>query len=139
MVIDSFDAIFYTAIFILPGFIVNSVIDATNPPKKHNDGIYLLKCIFYSLISCAVYSWAYKIVFDCEKISISLHWILLILISVVGSTILGFVIAIIKQHQWIDRGLSKLNINTIHTTPTAWDYYFSKQINSFVIRSITVT
>lgn len=133
MIIDSFDAIFYTAIFILPGFIVNSVIDTANPPQKQNEGIYLLKCIFFSLISCAIYSWLYKIVIDCEKISTSLHWILLIVISIAGSFFLGIAIAIIKQHQWLAWMLSKLKINTIHTTPTAWDYYFSKQKSSFVI------
>ena len=45
MTIDSFDIVFYTAVFVLPGFIINSIIDAMNPPKKHNDGIYLL-CYF---------------------------------------------------------------------------------------------
>lgn len=54
-------------------------------------------------------------------------------ISLIGSSFIGFAIAIIKQHQIIDRMLWKIKIRTIHTTPTAWDYLFSKQESGFVI------
>ena len=56
MSIDSFDVVFYTAIFVLPGFVVNGVINTVNPPKKHNEGVFFLKCIGYSIVSCAIWS-----------------------------------------------------------------------------------
>lgn len=133
MTIDSFDVVFYTAIFVLPGFIINSIIDSMNPPKKHNDGIYLLKCIALSIINCAIWSWLYKVVLECKKIPTIWHWILLILISLVGAAILGVLISIFKQLKIFDRIFSKLKISTIHSTPTAWDYYFSKQKECFII------
>ena len=137
MTIDSFDIVFYTAVFVLPGFIINGIIDTMNPPKKHNDGVYLLKCIGLSLISCGVWCWLYKIILECSKMSTLWHWILLVLTSVVGPALLGILIAIIKQFQCIDRILSKFKINTIHTTPTAWDYLFFKQGGAFVIITLT--
>lgn len=137
MTIDSFDIVFYTAIFVLPGFIINSIIDTMNPPKKHTDGIYLLKCIGLSLVSCGVWCWLYKIILDCDKLSMLWHWVLLALTSVIGSALLGIIIAIIKQFQCIDRILSKLNVNTIHTTPTAWDYLFFNHGESFIIVTLT--
>ena len=133
MTIDSFDVVFYTAIFVLPGFIINSIIDATNPPRKHNDGIYLLKCLLFSIVSCAAYGWLYKIVLECDKISEVLCWIIPIAISIIGSSIIGLLIAVIKQHQFIDRVLTKVKVKTIHTIPTAWDYYFSKEKSGFLI------
>ena len=137
MTIDSFDIVFYTAIFVLPGFIINSIIDTMNPPKKHNDGIYSLKCIGLSLVSCGVWCWLYKIILECNKLSTLWHWILLALTSVIGSALLGFVIALIKQSQCISWILSKLKINIMHATPTAWDYLFFNQGSAFIIVTLT--
>lgn len=133
MTVASFDIVFYTAIFILPGFIINSIIDTTNPPKKHNDGIFFLKCMGYSIVSCAIWSWLYKIVIMCKCISTIMHWILLITISIIGSFLIGLVFAIIKQKQVLERILWEFGVNTIHSTPTAWDYIFSKQEECFVV------
>lgn len=133
MSIDSFDVVFYTAVFILPGFIISNIIDLINPPKKFNEGKYFLKCLLLSIMNCAIWCWLYRIIIDCKDLSSLCHWILLVLVSLIGSTIIGIVIAVIKQKQIIDRLLYKLKVNTIHSTPTAWDYYFSKQESGFVI------
>lgn len=133
MTVDSFDIVFYTAIFVLPGFVINSIIGFINPPKKHNDGIFILKCIGYSLVSCAVWCWLYLIVIRSNIQPVG-RWLLLFTISLIGSLVIGFAIAIIKQHQIIiDRMLWRIKVKTIHTTPTAWDYHFSKQESVFVI------
>ena len=49
--IESLDAVFYTAIFVLPGFIVNSIIDSTNPPKRFREFTYLLKQLKSSVVN----------------------------------------------------------------------------------------
>ena len=43
MTIDSFDIVFYTAIFVLPGFLINNIIDTLNPSQKKSEGVLLLK------------------------------------------------------------------------------------------------
>lgn len=133
MTVDSFEIVFYTAVFVLPGFIVNCIIDSINPPKKHNDGIFFLKCLGYSIISCAIWSWLYLILIKCDNLHYIVKWVLLVLISLIGSSIVGLVISVFKQKQIIKKILEKMNVNTIHTTPTAWDYIFSKQECSLVI------
>ena len=133
MTIDSFDVVFYTAIFVLPGFIVSNIIDSINPPKKHNDSVYFLKCLMFSLINCAVWSWLYKIVLESKELSLWCHWILLVAISVVGSAMIGFVVAIFKKLQIVKLIFSLFKINTIHSTPTAWDYLFSKPDSRLVV------
>lgn len=133
MVLESLDTLFYTSIFILPGFIINFIIESINPPKKHNEGIYFLKCIYLSIINCAIWSWLYKIIIFSEKLSVVCMFVLLVLLSIIGPILMGFAIAILKQKQIIDRALSIFKIRTIHSIPTAWDYYFSKQKSTFVI------
>ena len=100
MTIDSLDAVFITAIFILPGFLISSIIDAITPPRKEPEGVYFVRCLVYSIINCAVWSWLYSIIL-CAKY---------------GNTF-----------------IEKIGINTIHSTPNAWDYYFSQQEPSFII------
>lgn len=137
MTIESFDMLFYTAIFVLPGFVINSIIDATNPPKRHNDGIYLLKCILYSIINCAIWSWGYGLIFDHTFKHITLYWISLVLLTLIGATTIAICIVIIKQKQILYIFLEKIGIKSIHSTPTAWDYKFSKQESAFVIVTLT--
>ena len=43
MTIDSFEVVFYTCIFLLPGFIIKSIMDTLVPPIKHNDTKYFLE------------------------------------------------------------------------------------------------
>lgn len=40
MTVDSFDIVFYTAIFVLPGFVINSIIGFINPPKNTMMGYF---------------------------------------------------------------------------------------------------
>ena len=134
MNISSFDMLFYTSIFILPGFIVNSIVDLiVQPNKRHNDSVYFLKCLYYSLICCAIWSWLYLIVINCICLNIYIRFAILVLISSIGSTIIGVVIAVIIQHEFFERILNKFKIKTTHRIPTAWDYIFAKQESAFMI------
>ena len=53
MTIDSMEVVFYTCIFLLPGFIIKSVMDTLVPPAKHNDSKYFFSCLLYSIVNCA--------------------------------------------------------------------------------------
>lgn len=133
MTIESFDIIFYTAIFVLPGFIINSFIDSINPSTKLSKEPYFLKCLLFSLCNCGVWSWLYIIVIKNKKLTLPWNWLLLLVISIVGSLIIGFILSVFKQKQLSQRFLSKFNIRTINSIPTAWDYYFSKLDSAFLI------
>jgi len=137
MTIESFDMLFYTAIFILPGFVINCVIDATNPPKKYHDGIYFLKCLFYSIIHCAIWSWAYSLILNYTFKHFTLYWISLVLLTIIGAALIAILIVFIKQKNLICKMLEKLKIRSIHSTPTAWDYIFSQQNSDYVIVTLT--
>ena len=69
----------------------------------------------------------------CNNLHYVVKWVLLVLVSLTGSLIIGLITSVFKQNQIIDKILEKMKVNTIHTTPTAWDYIFSKQNCAFVI------
>jgi len=131
--IVSLDAVFYTAIFLLPGFLMKLVIDSLSPPKKHSDGMNLLFCLVLSIANCAVWSWLYNIVLPLRISTPTRFWLLFVLITVIGCLILACIIGLIKQKKPFKKIIDSLHINTINTIPTAWDFYFSNQESSHVI------
>ena len=80
-----------------------------------------------------MWSWLYIIVIKNKKLTLPWNWLLLLVISIVGSLIIGFILSVFKQKQLSQRFLSKFNIRTINSIPTAWDYYFSKLDSAFLI------
>lgn len=133
MTIDSLEVVFYTCIFLLPGFIVKSVIDTLVPPPKHNDSKYFFSCLLYSIVNCAIWSWAYLLLNKISEEHPTIYWISLLAITVVGATLLAIFIGVVKQQGFIEWLFAKMKVNKIHPVPTAWDYYFSKQEESWII------
>ena len=132
MTIESLDVVLYTALFIFPGFIMNSIIDAINPPKKTGEGILFLKYFSLSIINCACCSWIYIAVLERVDNKV-LFWLLLLIVTVFGSIIIALIIALIKQNNWVYTVLGIFKIKAIHPTASAWDFYFSQQKASYVI------
>jgi len=127
MTIDNFDTVFYTCIFLLPGFIIKSIIDTFIPPQKHNDIKYFFICLLYSIINCAILSWAYVLIYSFREKHLIIYWFFCVSITIVGAVIIAVFIGIVRKKEWIKRILLKLNISISNPIPNAWDYYFSKQ------------
>lgn len=130
---DSLDAVFYTALFLLPGYVIISIVNAFNPQARFNESRYFLKCLLYSFVNLGVWCWAYSIVIEKTVLKNSLQWLLLAAITLIGSALLGFIIGLIKQKLHLSRLLNYFGILTIHPTQSAWDYLFSKQESYYVI------
>ena len=133
MQISTFDALLYTSVALLPGFIICGIVDAINPPSKQPEYKYFLKCLLYSIISCGCWSWLLYMINESTRITPIGRWILMVITSIVGSSFIGFIIAVVKQKEIIRKIADRLKINTFPSTPTAWDYFFSKQEPCFVI------
>jgi hypothetical protein len=133
MIVESVDVVFYTATFILPGFIIKNVVDVLNPPKKTNDGAFFLACLAYSLINCAIWSWAYILIRPLAGEKNVLFWLVALSITIFGAILLSLIVALLKQWRIVYIVADKLNIKMIDPTPTAWDYWFSKQESSLVL------
>ena len=137
MLIESFDVVYYTSIFILPGFLIKGIINSLSPPKKTSEGIYFLSCLAYSICNCAIWSWLYNIIYSLHDCSPYWYWVLLVLTTIIGSTIIAVIVGIFKQKALFGKLLNKLHLNFINPIPTAWDYCFSKQESSWLIITTT--
>lgn len=133
MFVESMDVVFYTCIFLLPGFVVNSVMEYLVVPHKHIETKYIFSCLLYSIVSCAILSGLYKLVFTSLQENTFLYWGCLVFISVIGSALIAVIIGVARQKNFIKKILEKIGINVTHRTPTAWDYFFSKQESCWVI------
>jgi len=132
MIFDSLDAVFYTAIFIMPGFLVKNIVDTLNPSKKTNDSVFFVSCLAYSLVNIALCSWAYVLIRPLAEDKIVIYWTALLGITLFISTIFAIFIGLLKQRRIIYAIADKLGIKLIDPTPTAWDYWFSKREASLV-------
>lgn len=133
MTIDSLEVVFLTTIFILPGFIVNSIVDKTNPPKKYSESIYFLKCLAYSVVNCACWSWLYIIAFRELSKHIYILFLLLVAITIIGATFIAIAISMLKYKDVVGKILRRVKLNPTHSIPSAWDYFFSQLEPSFVV------
>lgn len=133
MKLESLDIFLYTSIFLLPGYIINEIINTLNPPKRNNSDKLFLTYLSLSIINCAIWSWLYYIVFKYINKEKIIFWVILVFITVIGSFIVGLSIGIVKQKKWILCIADKLGIRNINPIPSAWDYFFAQQSPAWVI------
>lgn len=129
MTIESMDIVYYTAIFLLPGFFMRRIIAMMIPVKRANDSTVFLSCLMYSIINLAVWSWAYNLVTqlrDDSYINDWAYWVILVIVTIVGAMIISFTVGVFIQKGVIRRLGSKLKIKTIDPIDTAWDWLFLK-------------
>ena len=129
--IESLDTVFYTAIFLLPGFLIVNIIDSTNPPRKQSEFAYILKYLSYSLISCALCTPLYSVIFNikCKF----LYWLLFVGATILIAFVVGVTFSYIKHNEVINKLLRIFKISLFPSTPTAWDYMFAKQERHYMI------
>lgn len=128
MIIQSLDIVFLTCIFLIPGYLISEIIALFCPPKNLSETKLFLKNLLYSIINCAVWSWAYQILLDSKiQYATILFWAIILSITLLGAAILGFFIGIINNKDLIRKFIVKITKRTVlHPIPTSWDYKFSK-------------
>ena len=127
MTIDSIETLLITSVFVIPGFIIDGIIDAFCPSGKRKNGTYLLYCLLYSIVHCSICSWAYILVWDIRTKNLTHFLLLLCVIAIIGAVLLGVIIGLFKSKQWIRKIIRKINKSVKNPIPTAWDYVFFNQ------------
>lgn len=127
VIIESFEMLFCVIAFLAPGFILFYIRAKFVPQKQEDTTAFILRYLFYSitlhlLCSPIVYCILknnYHVEHPFRTLVIAVSLIILLPI------IIGSMLGIIQQKGWDKLFFNKIGINTIHTTPTAWDYKFS--------------
>ena len=131
MTIDKLEVVFYTAAFVLPGFIISSIVNSTNPRKETSDSLAFLKYLALSLVHIGCLGWLYVRIFAIE-IDLWVKWLILSFVTIIGAVLIGLVIVVFVQRRIIEKTLSLLGLRYIAPIPTAWDYFFSQQKISII-------
>ncbi len=97
MVLASFEVVFYSGIFLLPGYIIKNILDYLFPPPKHSDAKYFMFCFFFSALNLIIFGWAYSLVLRKVSIYSPWYWILLLVITLGGASFLAMLIGFVRQ------------------------------------------
>jgi hypothetical protein len=128
MTMNSFDAIFYTLSFVVPGFICYSTMAIFVPRKAEDTELSLLRFLTLSCLNYALWAWLIYLLaksefFTGSPLLSATAWGLIIFVSPV---LLGVIFGKLSSRDWLRRFLMRMGLEPLHPIPTAWDYYFSR-------------
>lgn len=126
MTLNDSTVLFYTLAFIVPGFILDSVISSFVPQKDERLQILFLRFLTLSCFNYAVWSWLIFLMVQKEMIIRHPFWIAFLwgLIIFVSPICLGLMIGYFSRSQKFQKIFEKIGYNIISSIPTAWDYKF---------------
>jgi len=128
MTVQSFDVVFYTLAFVVPGFICDSVIAAIVPRRVEQRELRVLRFLTFSAVNYGVWSWLVFLIFKLTWFIdhpwyAGAAWFLIVFVGPVG---LGVLLGLLEQKNVVRKFLARLGIRCVHPIPTAWDYFFSE-------------
>lgn len=127
MTFNSFDVIFYTLAFLVPGFIFYGVRHTAVPRRPETVEFALLRFLAFSCFNYALWAWLVYLVvkwgfFTEHPVISAAAWFLIIFVSPIG---LGLASARVTQRGTQTKILRRLGLRPINPIPTAWDYIFA--------------
>ena len=135
MTFNSFDAVFFTVAFLVPGFVWESVLHMF--PRRREDSadrvwvrLLTLSALNYAFLSWLIYLLLAKVGVLARPWVAALAWFLILFVSPAA---LGAASGLLGQRTAVRRLLARYGIYTVHPVPTAWDYIFSQPAGSWVL------
>ncbi len=128
MTFTSFDAVFFTAGFLVPGFVWSAVLSMLVPRRTVSTDVRFLEFLTLSCLNHGLWAWALFLIFKTDFLERHPYWtgISLGAIIFLSPIVLGILSAWFQQKEAIARLLGRLGFRTIHPIPMAWDWHFSQ-------------
>ena len=126
--IDSFELVFFTVGFLVPGFVWSLVLSLLAPTRSASPQVRLLEFLTLSCINHGLWSWALLPIFLNGFVGnhpVLSGWAFFGIIFI-SPIILGIVSGRLLRTDLVARFVSGLGLRMIHWTPRAWDWYFSR-------------
>jgi hypothetical protein len=139
MTFTSFDAVFFTVAFLVPGFIWESVLSLFLRRRDDRADRAWVRFLTLSAFNYALWSWLIYLLFVragvlAEPWMAALAWFFMLLVSPVA---FGVATGLLSQRAVVRRLLARYGVYTVHPVPTAWDYVFSHSTGSWVLVTLT--
>lgn len=129
MTFTSFDAVYFTAAFLVPGFIWSAILSMLLPRRSVVTNVRFLEFLTFSCINNGLWSWALFWIFRTKFFDSYPYFSGLFLggIIFVSPVLLGLLSARLQQREFIGRFLRRWGFRTKDPTPSAWDWHFSRE------------
>ena len=129
-------------VFLVPGYIIHSVISGITLRRQDETQLLALRFLTFSTINvllCTPWLLHIKRSYPAHLYSLS-NWLIVFAILLVAPTIIGGVIAFFEEHDWIRWVFRRFGLGLLHLSPSAWDtrFKFFTQKN-FVYAIVTLT
>jgi len=128
MTFSSFEVVFFTAAFLVPGFVWSAVLSMLVPRRGVGAQVRFLEFLSLSCINHGFWSWALFPVFKTGLLEREPYWSGLALFGImfVSPVVLGGASGLLQQKEAVARFLGWLGLRTVHPIPRAWDWHFSR-------------
>lgn len=128
MNLTSLDAVFYALAFLVPGFVLDSVLATFQRRRPEAPQLSFLRLLTFSAINYAIWSWLVYLLVRSDWIGANpaagaALWSVVIF---VGPVIIGLALSYSSQKEWVRRFLQWIGLRPVQVTPTAWDWRFER-------------
>jgi len=115
-------------VFVVPGFVAIKAHDLMVPAARRNFGDSIIEVISYSMVNLALFFWAVSLLHRDGFSTAHPFWYFAGMFGVlfVGPVLLAVASRWVRQSRWFGRFL-------LHPAPTAWDYFFDKRKQVWVL------
>jgi Family of unknown function (DUF6338) len=139
MTFDSFELVFFTVGFLVPGFVWSAVLSMLVPSRTRSREIHFIEFLTLSCINHGLWSWALFPMFSTRFVEQHPYWsgFILFAIMFISPIVLGVLSGKLQQTEAALRFLAWLGLRTVHTVPRAWDWYFSRSHPCWVTVTMT--
>ncbi|MEA2530294.1 MAG: hypothetical protein QOG89_1938 [Thermomicrobiales bacterium] len=140
---DTFEALLIVILFIVPGFISQSIFGALVTRREAAEQSALLEAIAFSCLNFALWGWLLLVVPDLDnwKGYVEEHrglviasWIIFLLVAPV---VWGMLAAFLVKKVGLKWLFKRFALDYRDPTPRAWDYYFGRQQPAWVRVTLT--
>lgn len=138
MTFTSFDAVFFTLAFLVPGFVWESVLHMFLRRREDRTERTWVRFLTLSALNYGLWSWlVYLLLVRDAALGrpwvAALAWFFILFVSPVA---LGAATGLLSQRATVRRLLARYGIYTVHPVPTAWDYVFSESTGSWALATL---
>jgi len=128
MTFSSFEAVFFTAGFLVPGFVWSAVLSMLVPGRGVGDQVRFVELLSLSCINNGFWSWVLFPIFTTGFLERHPYWSGLALFGIMflSPVVLGLASGRFQQKESVARFLGWLGLRTVHPIPRAWDWHFGR-------------
>lgn len=128
----TFEALQILVTFLVPGYIVDTIIDRTIARQARQAHSYVLSILSWGGINYTLWYvvWTWFLSVRLQPAAVSIFLLLMVFVSPV---LLGFAAAYVYSRDLTGRVQEKLKISRVDPIPRAWDMVFGRRESAFVL------